>query len=264
MIRKDFDDSSKIVEQTKVEGPDGSLVSLEQKVTYIDEEGKSHEYVAIGKGGVVEVIMPDSQRIDVEYARDSLDGVDYERVIVGVKSEDGVLIVPEDTVPLIVNLGYCISVTNEEMHVILYEDVVSSLAASEGDIILSIEPADSSNMNSRQMRAVGDNYAVSILLKLNGVEVTELDGDAEVILVPGYVSVNVYRVADNGSLELIESDYDQETGRLTFVVQHFSIYMVDAGKKAKTDTVPYVVAALILALVLIAALVIISKRRDRS
>ena len=262
MVRTESDESKKIVEQTKTEDEEGNLLTLEQKVTYINTSGDSREYSSVGEGGVIEVMMPDSQKIDVEYAKDSLEGINFERVIVGVESDTGVLVIPEESVPLIVDYGFCVSVTNNDMKVILYEEVVSGLSASEGDIELSIEPADSSNMNDVQMRVVGENYAVSILLKVNGDNVTQLDGDAEVSLMPGLSAVAVYRVNDNGSREFIESFYNQETGKLTFLVQHFSIYMVEAKAGDSGNMLLYVVIGSVLLIIALAAVVVV-KRRDR-
>ncbi len=263
MVRKEFDETKKIVEQSKVEDSNGNIISLEQKVTYIDPDGEEHIYNSVGEGDTIEVIMPDSQRIDVEYAKDSLEGVEFRRVIVGVNSDDGVLVIPEGVLPIIVDYGYCVSVTNKDMHVVLYEDVVAGLSAPEGEIVLSIEPADSTNMNRTQMRIVGDSYAVSIELKVNGSYVTQLKGDAEVSLVPGYLSISVNRVSEDGSLEPIEFEYDIDTGKLTFQVQHFSIYMVGM-EGSETSEPPYmlIIVALIVAAVLVVAFLLSRRSRE--
>ena len=265
MVRKDYDETLKIVEQTKVEDMYGEMISLEQKVTYIEKDGETRVYTSVGTGDVIEVLMPDAQKLDVEYAKDSLDGVVYNKVIVGVQSDTGVLVIPEETVPLLVDYGYCVSVSNKEMRVVLDEDIVSELSTYEGTVILSIEPADSTNMNPTQARVVADSFAVSILLKVNGETVTELDGDADVTLVPGYVSVDVFRVNADGSLEHIDSNYDQETGKLTFTLQHLSIYMVKAESAPQDNTLLYVgIAAALIIVALIVIAVILLRRRDRS
>ena len=209
-----------------LETDDEKVINLEQKVTYIESDGERHEYLAKGEYGVIEIIMPDTQTLDVEYAKDSISDFDYKEVIVGIYSEDGILIIPEETVPLIVEYGYFVSLVNEDMHVILDNDVVKNLEMLTGEVILMIDRADEGDMTEKQQLVVGDNYAIVVLLTVDGEVVHELGGIADITVEPGFDAAYVYYVDEEGNRELIPSTYDPETGNIEFEVNHFSIYMI--------------------------------------
>ena len=209
-----------------LETNDEKVINLEQKVTYIESDGERHEYLAKGEYGIIEIIMPDTQTLDVEYAKDSISDFDYEEVIVGIYSEEGILIIPEETVPLIVEYGYFVSLVNEDMHVILDNDVVKNLEMLSGEVILKIDRADDGDMTEKQQLVVGDNYAIVVLLTVDGEIVHELGGIADITVEPGFDAAYVYYVDEEGNRELIPSTYDPETGNIEFEVNHFSIYMI--------------------------------------
>ena len=216
-----------------LETDDEKVINLEQKVTYIESDGESHEYLAKGEYGVIEIIMPDTQTLDVEYAKDSISDFDYEEVIVGIYSEEGILIIPEETVPLIVEYGYFVSLVNEDMHVILDNDVVKNLEMLSGEVILKIDRADDGDMTEKQQLVVGDNYAIVVLLTVDGEIVHELGGLADITVEPGFDAAYVYYVDEEGNRELIPSTYDPETGNIEFEVNHFS--MLNTTPRPRND-----------------------------
>ena len=222
----DYDGFQKITEYIMIETVEEEIIEIEQKVTYIETDGTEREYFAKGDGESIEIIMPDTQEIDVNYAKDSISDLDYKEVIVGVYSEDGILIIPEETVPLIVEYGYFVSLVNEDMHVILDNDVVKNLEMLSGEVILKIDRADDGDMTEKQQLVVGDNYAIVVLLTVDGEVVHELGGIADITVEPGFDAAYVYYVDEEGNRELIPSTYDPETGNIEFEVNHFSIYMI--------------------------------------
>lgn len=203
--------------------------------------------------------MPDTQRIDVDYARDSIAGDHYEVVIVGVHSDTGILIIPDETVPIIVEYGYWVSVSNGDMHVVLDDDVVRTVyrILEEGgsigeEVVLRIEKATEDDLNERQAAVIGDNYAVSVTLTVNGEYVSELGGVAEISLEPGFEAVYVYHVLLSGELEPVDCTYDPETGMVDFAVDHFSIYMIKAENHEEPWSVsPFLIGLIALLLILI-------------
>ena len=109
------------------------IINIEQKVTYIETDGSEHIYSAKGDADTIWVLMPDTERIDVNYAKDSVEDLNYNKVILVVESDDGKLFVPEGSIPLVAEYGYCLSVSNDSMTVVLDRNVVSSLSDKDGD-----------------------------------------------------------------------------------------------------------------------------------
>ncbi len=221
---------------------ESDIIDLEQRVTYIEKDGTEREYLAKGDRDRIEIVMPDTQRIDVNYAKDSISDYNYSTVIVGVSSDTGTLIIPKTTLELISEYGYGASVSDGEHHVILSKEIIANLNETGGEAVLKIEVATPDKMTREQSFIVGYNYAVSVTLTLNGEAVTQLGGMAEITVEPGFQAAHVYYVSPNGALEEIESEYDSETGSVLFSVEHFSIYMITLDRSPNYIDPPLILA----------------------
>ena len=208
------------------------MISLEQTVIYKDAEGTTTEIRAHGDGERIYIPVPENTVIAVDYAKDSVEGMDAQVVIMPTEEEDGTVIIPEDTVHIIAEYGYLASVTarNGTMSVTIDNDVLRNLSGNKGDVVLSIQRASEDNTTGAQWRIVSGVYSVSVTLTQNDVRISELGGTAEIEVEPGYEAMHVYYVIDDGELEEVPCTYDSETGIVEFSVVHFSIYMVTNGE----------------------------------
>ncbi|AMK13544.1 hypothetical protein AUP07_0490 [methanogenic archaeon mixed culture ISO4-G1] len=208
------------------------MISLEQTVIYKDAEGNTTEITAYGDGERVYIPVPENTVMAVDYAKDSVEGMDAQVVIMPTEEEDGTVVIPEDTVHIIAEYGYLASVTarNGTMSVTIDNDVLKNLSGNRGDVVLSIKPVTEYNTTGAQWKVIGDNYAVSVTLLQNDTLISELGGTAEIEVEPGYEAMHVYYVADDGNLEEIPCTYDSETGIVAFSVVHFSVYMATNGE----------------------------------
>jgi len=225
--------SSEYFIRTTEYDPVGEMVSERTDATFTDKVGDAREYIVTAelidekeKKYRVDAILPDTTILDVNSAKRVIDEYDYVMAVVGVHSDQGVLIVPEDTMQLVLQYGYDISVTNHGEYVMLDTDVVQALAQRGGDVVLTVAKVTEDVLTPEQIIAIGDNYAVSVLLTVDDVYVHELGGTAEIIVEPGFESALVYFVDTDGELYFLGGSYDPETGRLSFEVEHFSVYMV--------------------------------------
>ena len=114
---------------------------------------------------------------------------------------------------------------------------------------------------------MGDAYAVSVELTVGGKPVRQLAGRAEIIVLPGYDSANVYRVNEDGSTVKCDSEYDRTTGKVYFSVDHLSIFMIeqtnaDDGYPSKEFTFGFTCIWLLFVIVIFLFLVKKKKRRD--
>ena len=175
----------------------------------------------------VEAILPDTTILDVDNAKTIIDRYDYTVAVVGTHSDSGLLIVPEDTMQIVADYGYYLSVSNDEQYVALDDTISRYLADTGGEVRLKIEKATEDMLTPEQSEVIGDAYAVSIVLTVNGVPVTQPIGTIEVVIQPGYASVAVYRVNEDGSTVRYPCTYDSATGKVRFSLDHLSIYMIE-------------------------------------
>lgn len=259
-MEQNQDETQKIIEYVRTDSSEGDIEGIEQIVTFIDPEGNRSVYYGNGDGSRIEVIMPDTTKIDVDYAKNSVEGLGYEDIILGVSSENGILEIPEDAVKLVSEYGYSVSVTNGDMHVILDSGVVKKAESLEGDVILTVQQTTDDILTQDQQRTIGSRYAISVTLTVNGDTVSELEGNAEVNVSPGYAGVDVYRVEPDGSLVEIGCEYDSETGNVRFTVDHLSVYMVEP--EAYHGKVFFTLSLFTVAMVLILAPVLFIRKEE--
>ncbi|MBE6524799.1 MAG: hypothetical protein E7Z65_08050 [Thermoplasmata archaeon] len=237
------------------------IISIEQKVTYIEVDGKERVYNAKGDADTIWITMPDTERIDVNYAKDSIEGLNYSKVILVVESNDGNLFVPEESIPLVAEYGYCLSVTNGRMTVVLDKAVVNSLSGLEGDWELSIHQARPAELTEAQKETIGEFYAISLSLTIDRKYISELGGTASVDVKSNRDDVTVYYVDLEGNKELIDSQYLD--GQEHFEVDHFSVYMFEYPVEPDDPSEPTVIFAITIVFMFlpIGALVAWEKRK---
>jgi LPXTG-motif cell wall-anchored protein len=264
MQRTEPDGIKKIVESTAVENGQGDMISLEQKVTYIEPDGTTHVYNAIGELDTIIIMMPDSQRIDVEFAKDSIEGYRFNTVIVGVESADGALTISEDTMDLVADYGYWIIVAGDGMTVTVDNNVVDTISEKHGDAVLSIRQAIDADLTPAQKRTIGKGFAVNVTLTVDGEYVSDIGGYANISVQTNDPKATVYYVDANGGRELQSSTYSEEGGNTSFTVSHFSIYLIEYpdDKEPASMTWLYILIGLIVLLLLILIIVLWRRKKD--
>ena len=235
------------------------IIEIEQKVTYIETDGTQRVYTAKGDADYIEVFMPDSEKIDVEYATDSIMGLNYRKVVVGVISEEGVLYAPEDAIMLMNDYRYSLSILNEDIHVILDWNTVNGLSMMKGDVVLYVHHATPEDMTNAQRRTVGDRLAISVTMLVNGVAVSQLGGLADIY--EETENTMVYYVDPEGGLTLLESDHSDGITHTT--VNHFSIYMYTSEAPEALDMTMILIVIALITIILIVLLILLVRRRNK-
>ncbi len=243
----------------KLESIYSEIIDIEQKTTYKEVDGTERIFTARGDADSIEVFMPEAEKIDVQYAADSIMDLKYRNVIVGVISEEGILFVPEDAKQLARDYLYSLSIVNSETHVILDWNTVDGISMMKGDMVLYVHHATPEDLTDAQRRTVGDRLAVSVTMLVNGEYVSQLGGHADIY--EKTENTMVYYVDPDGKASLIESDH--EDGITHISVSHFSIYMYTDSEVS--EDLPIVWMALIaIVIVLILILVFVWRRKQKA
>ncbi len=213
----------------------GDLESEYKDIEYQDSEGKSKNFsVAVTNTGDegntkyrVETTVPDLNDEELNQAKEIIESYTYDTAVINVQSDTGTAILTQDALPVMADNGYGVSISSNEHYVMLDKDVVSALSELGTSVALIVEKASADTMTDRQIATIGDKYAIIVELVSKDQKISNLGGKAEIGATPGYKSVTVYYVADNGTRVPVESTYDENTGKVTFIVEHFSVYVMD-------------------------------------
>ncbi|MBR6912020.1 MAG: hypothetical protein IKN41_09230 [Candidatus Methanomethylophilaceae archaeon] len=235
------------------------IIEIEQKVTYIETDSTQRVYTAKGDADYIEVFMPDSEKIDVEYATDSIMGLNYRKVVVGVVSKEGVLYAPEDAIMLMNDYRYSLSILNEDIHVILDWNTVNGLSMMGGDVVLYVHHATPEDVTNAQKRTVGDRLAISVTMLVKGEAVSQLGGHADI-----YVETEctmVYYVDPEGRLTLLESDHSDGITHTT--VNHFSIYMYTDTKVSEDLPIMWIIVGVAAALLILLLIIVVRRKKQK-
>ncbi len=221
-------------------------------------DGTERVFTARGDADSIEVFMPEAEKIDVQYAADSIMDLKYRNVIVGVISEEGMLFVPEDAKQLARDYLYSLSIVNGDTHVILDWNTVDGIAMMKGDMVLYVHEATPGDLTNAQKRTIGDRLAISVVMLVDGEYVTQLGGHADIY--ERTENTMVYYVDPEGKLTLIESDHSD--GITHTKVSHFSIYMYTDNEVSEEPPIVWIVVAIVLVLLII-LLIVVWRRRQR-
>lgn len=215
-------------------------------------------FIAKGDADSIEVFMPEAEKIDIQYATDSIKDLKYRKVIVGIISEDGVLYVPEDAMKLARDYLYSLSIMNGDTHVILDWNTVDGIAMMKGDMVLYVHEATPEDLTNAQKRTIGDRLAISVVMLVDGEYVTQLGGHADIY--ERTENTMVYYVDTDGKASLIGSDHE---GGITHIrVSHFSIYMYTDSEVSEDLPIMWI-AIIAIAIILILLLVLLWRRKQR-
>lgn len=261
---KRFDGTEKQVEYIKVETDKSIVIDIEQRVTYIESDGTTRVYLAKGNYERIEIIMPDTQTLDVNYARDSISDYDYAEVIVGIESVDGVLYMPAETIDLVVIYEYKVSILNDKVHIVLDENIMKNLDRRNEDATLSVHKATDKDMNPSQIETVGDNYAIAVYLTIGGEMIHQLEGYANISIAVNFIAHYVYFVDEEGKTELIPSTFDEKENMVNFFTGHLSTFMITQNEPGTDpDSISYLPIAIIAAIIILISAFIFFKIRKK-
>jgi len=243
----------------KLENIYGEIIEIEQKTTYIEVDGTERVFTAKGDGDSIEIFMPEAEKIDIQYATDSIKDLKYRKVIVGIISEEGVLFVPEDAMKLARDYLYSLSIVNGNTHVILDWNTVDGIAMMKGDMVLYVHEATPEDLTNAQKRTIGDRLAISVVMLVDGEYVTQLGGHADIY--ERTENTMVYYVDPDGKASLIESDH--KDGITHISVSHFSIYMYTDSEVSEDLPIIWIALIAIIAIVLVVLLILLVRRRNK-
>ncbi len=109
---------------------------------------------------------------------------------------------------------------------------LTSDAAADARVRMSISNIDTDELSDRQQRIVGDRTVISLSAAVGQSSVHELGGKAK-ITIPYELKegesaddVTVFYIDGDGECNMMETAYDSANGTVTFVTDHFSYYFV--------------------------------------
>ena len=251
---------------------EGNMVSENTEAKLTDAEKNTREYGVNAqlvdekeKKYRVEAIVPETTILDVDNAKKLIDQYDYSVAVVGTHSDTGLIIVSDEVMTEVAKHGYYLSVSNTEQYVAIDDSVVRSLSDTGGEVRMQIKDASKDAMTDPQKNTVGDNYVFSVVLTVDGKEVSALDGYAEISVDPEIVKGKICLVNDDGSVVELEGKKDPITGKVTYATNHLSIFMVVGEEDDDEDTIFWALIGGTLAMFTIipAAAILIYRRRRR-
>ncbi len=181
-------------------------------------------------------------------------GVEYDSTVAAEISSE--LKIESEALSLLAGEEYGLYIIAETGSMLLDDDVISSAASAMEDVTITMEKGTKDNLTPEQLRIVGDGFAVVVKMLRGSVEVHDIGGTATISLEPGLKeSVFIYYIQEDGSHEIVESSYDQKTGEVRFVVDHFSVYLataedIDSKDKGFPWWIPLIIAIIVLAMLL--------------
>ena len=240
-VRTEYDSEKTMVEEElilKVRDPDTGSEEVYDVVT------KLIDIKSVEKKYKVEATIEDMDLTDIEKVSEIIDDYfaqyDCEIAAVGMESESGIS-VTHDLMGAFAAKNYRLFNRNGDLCVELDEKVVKWLYGTGSKVDLKINKATPDEMTEAQRKTVGDNYAISVVLLLDGQVVSYLqDGFAEVT-VKMDKSKSVYYVDEGGSSEYIDCTYDEDAQILKYTVDHFSIFMIVEDEEFDIEfALPYI------------------------
>ena len=149
--------------------------------------------------------------------------------------------VDADALELIAESGSSIGFGGESGTVTVGSDVAQNLSAYSEPVTITVGKGDKASMTPAQQEAAGDSPVFLLAASAGDTSVHEFEGDVTVTL-PYTLrdgedpdDVRVYYLDDDGGLHMRVCTYDPVTHTVSFVTDHFSVYMI--GNVNKIDTV---------------------------
>jgi len=137
-----------------------------------------------------------------------------------------------DAMKAIAESGATLSIDAPSVSIAFDPDAVSTIAGA-GEIQISAGLADSSALTSEQKAAAGDRPVYDFTVMAGGKTVSEFGGSVSVLLPYTLKSgedpnaIVICYIDTDGNVQTIRNGkYDPTTGRVSFVTNHFSLYMI--------------------------------------
>jgi hypothetical protein len=127
-----------------------------------------------------------------------------------------------------------LTVSSDVGGVTLDSAALSAIGAQAGNnVTIRITPVEIDELTDEQKEAVGDAPIFDVSIVSGGVSISDLDGGEATVSIPYELpagkdpkAVAVYYRDDEGKLHECAAVYDQGTGMVSFIVKHFSKYVI--------------------------------------
>lgn len=135
-------------------------------------------------------------------------------------------------------------IDTEKADIFFDSDVVNYVSglSADGDISLEIKEADKSLFSHENQERIGDHPVYDFTFMAGDNQISDLGGGNVTISMPYTLregedpnAIVVYYIDDAGQLTIVNGAYNKETGRVSFVVSHFSLYAIAYNKVNFSD-----------------------------
>ena len=169
------------------------------------------------------------------------------------------------------NSGSLLRLVSEGGSLLISKEVMETLSQSD-DLVISISGSAGDRMNDAQKGAVNEGSTV-VEVKITSGDRSlgnSLNGKITMVLkhIPAEGKVPVaYYISDDGRKERHEGVFDPDTGTMTVILTHCSIYAVidenPVTSSSDDDTMIYVGAAVAVLMLIIAAVAMRSRKNQK-
>ncbi len=258
-------DSTKVFEERhSITDSQGELRDFEAIITNTGPAGYSETVIIRGDSNNLEALVPNTQMPALNIAQGIITELDPKAAAIVFDSDTGSIIIPAGYIKEVSESNYSIRVESNDRDIKIDADVVHMLSNENDDAILTIEKIGGDRLTEEQRETVGENYALSLTIKIAGHTVSSLGGLAHIAISCDEKVGYVYYVKDDGSYEEIECSFDEETYTMYFVLTHFSVYTLTntpLGVEKEGQTVLYIAIALIAVIAVIGIAAYAKSRR---
>ena len=128
----------------------------------------------------------------------------------------------------------------------LPSNMLSNIDASTGEFEITVKKADTSQLSDEVKAIVGDRPVIELSVKIDGQEVDWANDNANVVIslqykptedeLNGSGDIIAYYIDNDGNIIPISlSMYDEETGTVRFITNHFSMFAVGYASRTFDD-----------------------------
>lgn len=272
---KDAKGNESFKKSIEAESKDGSMRSSME----ISEDTESAEIVTsinLGSGGGSTTVTADDFRravaLQERVSKEISDLKGHGKIIQVESPSDGLsLSVPKDAMKAVSDSDSLLRLVSEGGSLLISKEVMKTLSQSD-DLVISISGSAEESMNDAQKEAVNEGSTV-VEVKITSGDKSlgnSLNGKITMVLkhspADGKVPV-AYYISDDGRKERQEGAFDPNTGTMTVILTHCSIYAVIDEEPvtglSDDNTLIYLgVAAAVLAIIII-AIVVYSRKNQK-
>ena len=111
---------------------------------------------------------------------------------------------------------------------------LAAIGGASGDVVVSIEKADTSSFSDADKALIGDHPVYDFTVTVGGTTISDFGGGTATVNIPYTIAngedpneIVIYYISDSGELIAVPNCvYDAATGAVTFTTTHFSTYAV--------------------------------------